>query len=100
VNGDTASAAEILASALQGHGVATVVGARTFGKGVFQEVIELEGGAALDLTVGEYLTSEGDSLAGEGLAPDVRAPDDPKAEGDEALERARLEIGREIQGGS
>ena len=40
---------------------------------MFQEVIELDNGGALDLTVGEYLTSDGRSLAGKGIEPDVRA---------------------------
>ena len=77
INRDTASAAEILASALGERGLATIVGTRSFGKGSFQEVIELEDGGALDLTVGEYLTSEGKSLAGKGIRPDVPAKDRP-----------------------
>ena len=60
VNRDTASAAEILAAALEDNDLATVVGTRTYGKGTFQEVIELEAGGALDLTIGEYLTADGD----------------------------------------
>ncbi len=63
INRDTASAAEILASALGDHRLATIVGTRSFGKGTFQEVIHLAAGGALDLTVGEYFTADGD-LAG------------------------------------
>jgi carboxyl-terminal processing protease len=84
----TASAAEILASALRDHGLARIVGTRSFGKGTFQEVIRLAAGGALDLTVGQYLTADGTSLAGKGIKPDVRAADDPKTPGDEALRRA------------
>jgi carboxyl-terminal processing protease len=84
----TASAAEILASALRDYGIARVVGTRSFGKGTFQEVIRLAAGGALDLTVGQYLTADGTSLAGEGIKPDVRAADDPKTPGDEAFRRA------------
>ncbi len=51
-----------------------MVGTRTYGKGVFQEVINLDNGGALDLTVGEFFTADGVSLAGEGLKPDVYAP--------------------------
>jgi carboxyl-terminal processing protease len=87
-NRDTASAAEILAAALADYDLATVVGRPTFGKGSFQEVIELPSGGALDLTIGEYVTAEGVSLAGEGIRPDVRAQDDPETERDEALRRA------------
>src|SRR5213079_3579169 len=78
VDHDTASAAEILASALAEHHLATVVGTRSFGKGTFQEVIHLAAGGALDLTVGQYFTANGISLANKGIKPDVRAVDDPK----------------------
>ena len=61
INRNTASAAEILAAALQQNDLGEIVGTSTYGKGVFQEVIDLEGGAALDLTVGEYLTADGTS---------------------------------------
>jgi carboxyl-terminal processing protease len=88
IDHDTASAAEILASALRDYGIARIVGTRSFGKGTFQEVIRLAAGGALDLTVGQYLTADGTSLAGEGIKPDVRAADDPKTPGDEALRRA------------
>jgi carboxyl-terminal processing protease len=88
VNRDTASAAEILASALGDHGLATIVGTRSFGKGTFQQVIQLEAGGALDLTVGEYFTADGESLAGKGIRPEVRAADDPQTPRDEGLRRA------------
>ena len=92
VNRDTASAAEILAAALKSNELATVVGTRTFGKGSFQEVIRLDQGGALDLTVGEYLTADGHSIAGEGVRPEVRTEDERRTQGeDEALERA-LEV--------
>ena len=95
-NGDTASAAEILTAALAEYDLATVVGRRTFGKGSFQEVIELEDGGALDLTIGEYVTAEGVSLAGEGFPPDVRASDDPQTEPDEALRDALRILAQEL----
>ena len=88
INHDTASAAEILASALEDHHLATIVGTRSFGKGTFQEVIHLAAGGALDLTVGQYFTANGISLANKGIKPDVRAVDDPKTPQDEALRRA------------
>ncbi|MFN8161120.1 MAG: S41 family peptidase [Solirubrobacterales bacterium] len=88
INRDTASAAEILASALADNGAAKTVGTRSFGKGVFQQVIDLSNGGALDLTVGEFFTADGISLAGRGIRPDVRAFDDPRTAPDEALETA------------
>jgi carboxyl-terminal processing protease len=96
INGDTASAAEILAAALAEHDVATLAGTRSFGKGVFQEVIELDNGGALDLTVGEYLTSEGRSLAGKGIKPEIVAKDDLDTEADEGLQRALEAVGGEL----
>jgi carboxyl-terminal processing protease len=88
INHDTASAAEILTSALADHHLATVVGTRSFGKGTFQEVLHLAAGGALDLTVGEYLTADGTSLAGKGISPDVRAADNPQTAPDEGLQKA------------
>ena len=55
INRDTASAAEILSAALQYYKVADLIGTRSFGKGVFQEVIHLDAGGALDLTIGAVL---------------------------------------------
>jgi carboxyl-terminal processing protease len=88
INRDTASAAEILASALGDHHLATIVGTRSFGKGSFQQVIHLAAGGALDLTVGEYFTPDGASLADKGIKPQVRAMDDPETPRDEGLRRA------------
>ena len=91
VDGDTASASEIVAGALQDGKRAPIVGTKTFGKGVFQEVIELSNGGALDITAGQYFTPSGRNLGGKGvstgagLRADVAAPDDPKTERDEAL---------------
>jgi len=88
VNRDTASAAEILAAALKSNELATVVGIRTFGKGSFQEVIPLDEGGALDLTIGQYLTADGTSIAGEGVKPEIGAEDDRRTpREDEALDR-------------
>lgn len=86
-NRDTASASEILTAALEERDLATVVGTRTFGKGVFQEVIGLDAGGALDLTVGEFVTGEGESLAGDGIAPDIRVRPDDDTDADEVLDR-------------
>jgi len=71
IDHNTASAAEILASALEEHHVATTVGTRSFGKGTFQRVINLPDGGALDLTVGRYFTADGTSLLGTGIKPEV-----------------------------
>jgi carboxyl-terminal processing protease len=98
VNGDTASASEIVAAALQQNDLARVYGEKTFGKGTFQEIIQLDGGAALDLTVGEYLTADGTSILEQGVRPDVRVPDRDPADGDRTLSRALRALAAEIDG--
>jgi carboxyl-terminal processing protease len=88
IDRNTASAAEILTAALADEGGAKVVGARSFGKGVFQQEIDLSNGGALKLTVGEYFTPDGRNLAGSGIRPDIPARDLPETTADDALERA------------
>ncbi len=92
IDRNTASAAEILTAALAEDGGATVVGTRSYGKGVFQEEQDLANGGALKLTVGEYFTPEGENLARtNGIHPDVKVKDDPETRVDEAKQRA-LEV--------
>jgi carboxyl-terminal processing protease len=88
VDSDTASAAEIVAAALDDHERALIVGRRTYGKAAVQSVNELSNGAALKITTAIFLTPDGDNLTGRGLAPDVRAADRPRTPRDEALRRA------------
>jgi carboxyl-terminal processing protease len=97
VNRDTASASEILAAALRDADLARLIGEATFGKGSFQEVIPLDGGGAVSLTVGEYLTRDGESLADDGLEPDVAAVDRPATKRDEALRRALEVLAPDLQ---
>src|SRR3954469_23087166 len=91
VNDHSASASEIVTGALQDRHRAEVVGTRTFGKGVFQEIEPLSNGGALDITVGEYFLPSGRNLGGggvkrgAGVTPDVQAKDNPKTAKDEAL---------------
>jgi len=94
IDGGTASASEILAAALSDYDLATLVGKTTFGKGTVQESVPLPDGSAINLTVAEYFTSEDISIAGDGIPPDVRAPDDLETpERDETLDRALEVIG-------
>jgi len=102
VNKQSASASEIVAGALQDRERAAVVGTRTFGKGVFQEVRRLSNGGALDITVGEYFTPDGRNLGGggvkkgAGIEPEIEARDDSATKDrDEALEVAVRTVARE-----
>jgi carboxyl-terminal processing protease len=70
VNGATASAAEILAGALQDHHRATLLGRRTYGKGLVQTVMPLSSGRAVKLTTSRYFTPSGRSIQGSGIEPD------------------------------
>jgi len=98
VNDRSASASEIVTGALQDRDRAKVVGTRTFGKGVFQEIEPLPNGGALDITVGEYFLPSGRNLGGGGVSrgagvkPDIQAEDDPETPRDEALQAAVREV--------
>lgn len=71
VDGATASAAEVVAAALQDRNRAVIVGARTYGKGSVQESARLPNGGAIELTVGRYRTPAGRTIEGVGVEPDV-----------------------------
>jgi carboxyl-terminal processing protease len=88
VNGFTASASEIVTGALQDHRRATVIGTRTFGKGLVQNVIALPGGANLKITTAVYFTPNGRDINKKGIEPAVVVRDDPKTKRDEQLQAA------------
>jgi carboxyl-terminal processing protease len=104
VDKNTASASEIVTGALQDRHRAKVVGTRTFGKGVFQQVLELSNGGALDITAGQYFTPSGRNLGGKGVTPgsgiqpDVKAVDDPNTTRDEAKARALAVLASSCRG--
>ena len=70
VNENTASASEILAGCLKDHQEATIVGTKTYGKGVIQQVISLKSGAGLKVTVEEYYTPNKTKINKVGIEPD------------------------------
>ena len=91
INQGSASASEILAGALQDADRATLIGARSFGKGSVQELIDL-GGGALKVTVARWLTPSGRSISDGGLTPDIvvdRTIEDVQANRDPQLDRAK-----------
>ena len=71
VNGDSASASEIFAGAVQDYGVGTIVGTTTFGKGIVQTVKQLTDGSAIKFTISKYFTPKGQEIQGKGVTPDV-----------------------------
>lgn len=88
VDKGSASASEITAGAIKYRDRGLIIGTRTYGKGVFQEVTELKNGGALSLTVGRYELPGGHYITKAGLAPDLKVDDDPETKPDEALDAA------------
>ena len=87
-NGNTASAAEIFTANLQDYGVATVIGTKTFGKGIVQTIIPLSGyKTALKITTAEYYTPNGVCIHGEGIEPDIVVELDEEAQGQAIIPR-------------
>ena len=72
VNGGSASASEIVTGAIKDYKRGTVIGQKTFGKGIVQEVIPLEGGDAIKLTVAQYFTPNGNYIHEKGIEPDIK----------------------------
>ena len=85
VDGGSASASEIVTGALRDRERGTVVGTKTFGKGLVQEVEQLSNGGVLDITVANYYLPGGETIGRGGIKPEVRAEDDPDTDRDEAL---------------
>jgi len=78
LDGGSASASEILAGALKDHNIAKVVGEKSFGKGSVQELINLEDGSSLKVTVAKWYTPNGVSISENGIKPDVEVKLDQK----------------------
>lgn len=79
VDGNSASASEILAGAVQDYGIGTLVGTTTFGKGIVQQVVNLSDGSAVKITVSSYYTPSGRNIQGTGIEPDVECKFDGEA---------------------
>ncbi len=95
VNEGSASASEILAGALQDYGKATLVGAKTYGKGSVQDLRSLPDGSELKITISQWLTPRGRIINGEGITPDKEVPmsqDDYDQKRDPQLDAAKAII--------
>jgi len=71
VNGGSASAAEIVTGAIKDHGIGTIMGTTTYGKGIVQKIYSLSDGSAIKLTVSAYYTPNGTNIHETGIEPDI-----------------------------
>lgn len=100
VNGNSASASEIYAGAIQDHKAGTIVGTQTYGKGVVQQIFDLGDGTSVKLTIAEYFTPKGRSINGEGVTPDLEVeyePDEKDPEADNQLEAAAEAVKQAVE---
>jgi len=88
VNGNSASASEILTGALKDNKAATIVGETTFGKGVMQEIFPIETGGAMKITIQEFKTPNGDTINKVGIKPDVEVLQPADSKEDAQLNKA------------
>lgn len=78
IDGGSASASEILGGALQEHGVAKLMGTQSYGKGSVQELVDLDSGSSLKVTIARWFTPNGVSISLAGLTPDIVVPRTPQ----------------------
>ena len=100
VNGNSASASEIYAGAIQDHEAGPIVGTQTYGKGVVQQIFDLGDGTSVKLTIAEYFTPKGRSINGEGVTPDLEVeyePDEKDPEADNQLEAAAEAVKQAVE---
>ena len=91
MNGNSASASEIYAGAIQDYGLGKIVGTQSYGKGVVQQIFDLKDGTCVKLTIAEYFTPNGRNINGEGITPDVEVEyekDENNPDADNQLEKA------------
>lgn len=103
VNGGSASASEVLTGAIKDHGVGTVMGTTTYGKGIVQKIIQLSDGSGIKLTTSAYFTPHGNNIHGTGIEPDVEVEFDAEAyygeeSTDNQLEEARKFLEKKLHG--
>ena len=99
VNGNSASASEIFAGAVQDYGEGKIVGTQTYGKGVVQSIFMLRDGSSVKLTVSEYFTPKGRTINGKGITPDVKVEykyDTKAPTADNQLKKAIEELKKEM----
>lgn len=96
VNGNSASASEIFAGAIQDYGKGTIIGTQTYGKGIVQTVKPLTDGSAIKFTIAKYFTSKGQDIHGKGVTPDMVVEYDTDADVDTQLDAAIKNVEAQI----
>lgn len=97
VDGNSASASEILSGALKDYKKAKLIGTRTYGKGMVQKIIPMQNETGLNLTIAKYLTPKGNDINKKGINPDIRVDfsiKDVKANNDAQLQAAKNELSK------
>ncbi len=99
IDGNSASAAEIMAGAIKDYGIGTLVGTTTFGKGIVQQIMPFKDGSAVKITISAYYTPKGNNIHEIGVAPDVECKFDGEAYyGSEDRPDNQLEKAKEVLG--
>ena len=96
VYGNSASASEIFAGAIQDYGKGTIIGTRTYGKGIVQTVKPLTDGSAIKFTIAKYFTPKGQDIHGKGVTPDMVVEYDTDADVDTQLDTAIKNVEAQI----
>jgi len=101
VNGYSASASEILTGAIKDYGIGTIMGTKTYGKGIVQQIIPLKDGTAVKMTISKYFTPKGNYIHETGIEPDIEVEFDSetykKGEYDNQIEAAENELLKKLQ---
>lgn len=96
VNGNSASASEIFAGAIQDYGKGTIIGTQTYGKGIVQTVKPLTDGSAIKFTIAKYFTPKGQDIHGKGVTPDMVVEYGTDADVDTQLDAAIKNVEAQI----
>lgn len=99
VDGGSASASEILSGALKDYHKAKILGTKTYGKGMVQQIVPLPNGTGINLTIAKYLTPNGTDINEKGIEPDINVEltiDDMKSNNDKQLTMAKKELKKMI----
>ncbi len=96
VNGNSASASEIFAGAIQDYGKGTIIGTQTYGKGIVQTVKPLTDGSAIKFTIAKYFTPKGQDIHGKGVTPDMVVEYDTDADVDTQFDAAIKNVEAQI----